>query len=289
MKKYLILSLLITTMFANNSKAQEQTISEQDWAETTFLRYDFTDSSTPPDCHRSYYIGIDKDSIRVRVSSYGDLLLREVYPSSQEILNKAKATLATQGIKSVKPKEEPLVCGGTTDALAFFKGDDEKPYFSASIYGGVGTLFVERGFPSQAFLQALPVPIEKIIDKTYNQPLEEPLDGPGMVKPTPSEPVEVAPEYPGGEKAMMQFIAKELKYPAQCVEKKIQGTVLIDFVVEEDGLVSDAWVSKSSKNELLDEEAIRVFKLMPNKWRAGTRDGKPVTMMHRIPIKFQIK
>lgn len=275
-------------MFAISSCAQkEQTISEQDWAETTFLRYDFTDSSTPPDCHRSYYIGIDKDSIRVRVTSYGDLLLREVYPSSQEILDKAKATLAKQGIKYVKPKEESLVCGGTADAVAFFKGDDEKPYFSASAYAGVGTLFVENGSPETAFLQALPVPIDVIIEKTRGG-IEPPLDGPGMVKPTSEMPAETKPEYPGGDRAMAEFIAKHLRYPQECVVKNIQGTVLVDMVIEDDGTISDAWVSKSSKSKLLDAEALRVVKLMP-KWKPGTREREAVTMMHQIPVKFQIK
>ncbi|MBQ7743158.1 MAG: TonB family protein [Bacteroidaceae bacterium] len=282
MKK--ICFLIVTTMFAISSCAQkeEQTITEQDWAETTFLRYDFTDSSTPPDCHRSYYIGIDKDSIRVRVTSYGDLLLRVVYPSSQEILDKAKATLAQQGIKSVKPKDEPLVCGGTTDALAFFKGDDDKPYFSASIYGGVGTLFVEKGRPESAFLQALPVSIESIIERTRGE-IEPPLDGPGMVKP---EAGERQPSFPGGETALNEFLAKEMAKVS--VDKKMQGTVVVDFVVDDEGGISDAWVSKSNKNRLLEEIALDLFKNMP-RWRPGTRDGKPVAMMHQLPIKMKLE
>lgn len=281
MRKYVIIPLMLTTMFGIFSCAQERTISQQDWEETTLISYDFTDSSTPPEHHRSYHIGIDKDSIRVRVYSYGNMLLHAEFPSSQEILDKAKATLASQNIKMVKPSEESLICGGTADAVAFFKGEEQKAYFSASIYGGVGTLSMS-GSPAAAFHQALPVSIETIIDETrgYMGPA---IDGSDLVKLVTA--AEAKPRFTGGENALNEFIKAEMDRIT--VPRKMQGTVVVDLVVEEDGYISDAWVSKSSKNEILDECAVDIVRHMPP-WRPGRRNGEVVKMTHRIPLKLML-
>ena len=291
MNKYLTLSLLFTAMFAINSCAKdEQTISKQDWEEITFLRYDFTDSSLPPEHHRSYYIGIDKDSIRVRVSCYGELLRREVFPSSQAILDKAKATLATQNIRKVKPKDEALICGGTTDALAFFKGNDDKAFFSASIYGGVGSLSM-NGDPAAAFRQALPVSIESIIDKTRRHPHppiiviipEQKADNKQAGQSQP----EVQPTFPGGNKKMQDFLSDELNFPLEYFDKETKVTMKVSLVIDEDGRVDDAWVNKGFDQEI-DSEVVRSLKEMPQ-WIPGTRGGKAVAMIHELPITIVLR
>ncbi|MBO4487137.1 MAG: hypothetical protein J5729_02110 [Bacteroidaceae bacterium] len=184
MKKSLLLSaiMMLAIMPSCQSRVQTdnpqgdqkdsvQTISDEDWAETTFLRYDFTDSSTPPEYHRSFYIGIDKDSIRVCVTCYGDLLRREVFPSSQETLGKAKQALAKLNLRKTPPSNEPPLCGGTSESVAFFKGDEQRAYFAA----GEGTLLTSGGSIVMAFGVALPVTVESIIDKTRTpQTVEEP-------------------------------------------------------------------------------------------------------------------
>ena len=284
MNKYLTLSLLFTAMFAINSCAKdEQTISKQDWDEITFLRYDFTDSSLPPEHHRSYYIGIDKDSIRVRIICYGDLLRREVFPSSQAILDKAKATLATQNIRKVKPKDEALVCGGTTDALAFFKGNDDKAFFSASIYGGVGSLSM-NGDPAAAFRQALPVSIESIIDKTLRHP-QPPffvVVPPRKESKTNQSMPETSPTFPGGEESLQSDIHDEMQLPEELINNKFVANLTVEVVIDEDGKVTDAWVTKSNQ-KAIDSEVVRCLKKLP-RWEPGPRNGKPATMIHTFPI-----
>lgn len=145
------------------------TVSDEDWAATNYVCYSFTDASLPPEYHRSYSIGISKDSIIVNVTSYSRKLLHKVYPCTEETFNKVIARLAAQGISKGKAKGEATSTGGTTDALSFFKNNEDTPYFSASVYDGIGTLYIEEGSPADAFLNALPHPIEEIIDSTRDQ------------------------------------------------------------------------------------------------------------------------
>ena len=116
--------------------------------------------------HKDVTIGINKDSIVLNVTCYGSQLLHKVYPCTEETFNKVKARLAAQGISKGKAKGEATSTGGTTDALSFFKDNGDTPYFSASVYDGIGTLYIEKGSPAEAFHQALPEPIEDILDNT---------------------------------------------------------------------------------------------------------------------------
>lgn len=100
-------------------------------------------------------------------------------------------------------------------------------------------------------------------------------------------PVEEMPEFPGGEEALLEYIAKNTKYPKKAQKKDIQGTVLVNFIVEVDGSVTRAKIIKSV-NPMLDAEAIRVVKSLP-KWKPGTQDGIPVKVYYDIPFNFQME
>lgn len=97
---------------------------------------------------------------------------------------------------------------------------------------------------------------------------------------------EVEPEFPGGEDAMIKFIQANVVYPEKSREMGEQGTVYVQFVVNTDGSITDIVILKGV-SELLDEEAMRVIKLMPN-WKPGVQNGKPVRVRYQIPIKFAI-
>ena len=99
--------------------------------------------------------------------------------------------------------------------------------------------------------------------------------------------VEQAPEYPGGMKAMSKFLSKNIKYPREALEESIQGKVIVTFIVEKDGSVSNVEVLKSV-HKLLDDEAVRVVKMMP-KWKPGTQAGKPVRSKFDLPILFNMQ
>ena len=99
--------------------------------------------------------------------------------------------------------------------------------------------------------------------------------------------VEQQPEFPGGEAALMQFIKKNLKYPAFAAENGIQGRVTLSFVVEKDGSVTDIQVMRSPAEEL-SKEAIRVVNAMP-KWKPGKQRGKPVRVKYVLPVTFRLQ
>ena len=98
---------------------------------------------------------------------------------------------------------------------------------------------------------------------------------------------EVMPEYPGGMEAMMKYLSENLKYPEQAKEKNTQGRVLVTFIVEKNGSISDVKVVKGIGNGC-DEEAVRVIKAMP-KWKPGMQDGKKVRVSFAIPISFKLQ
>ena len=97
----------------------------------------------------------------------------------------------------------------------------------------------------------------------------------------------IAPEFPGGQKALFKFLEKEVKYPIQCMEAGITGRVVVAFTVNKKGGISDIEILQSSGNALLDEEGIRVIKAMPN-WKPGTRRDKPIETRLVVPISFNM-
>ena len=101
------------------------------------------------------------------------------------------------------------------------------------------------------------------------------------------EVVEQMPKFPGGDAALMQFLSSTIKYPKDAMEQKKQGRVLVTFVVEKDGSVSDTKIVKSVSPSL-DEEALRVINAMP-KWEPGMQKGKAVRVKYTIPISFRLQ
>jgi protein TonB len=100
--------------------------------------------------------------------------------------------------------------------------------------------------------------------------------------------VESMPEFPGGQQAMMRYIAENIKYPVIAQENGIQGRVICQFVVEKDGKVSDIQVVRSSGEASLDKEAQRVIGSMP-KWKPGKQRGKPVRVKYTLPVNFRLQ
>jgi TonB family protein len=110
-----------------------------------------------------------------------------------------------------------------------------------------------------------------------------------VVKTVPDDPfdvVEQMPEFPGGMEALMKYLQESVKYPKEAFEKGIQGRVLVQFIVEKDGSISEVEVVKKV-NEYLDAEAVRVVNAMP-KWKPGMQKGKPVRVKFTLPITFRL-
>ena len=99
--------------------------------------------------------------------------------------------------------------------------------------------------------------------------------------------VEQMPEFPGGMPAMIDFLQANLKYPEDAIKQNVGGRVLVMFVVEPDGSLSNVEVARKVFPSL-DAEAIRVVKTMP-KWKPGKEKGKPVRVNFTLPIVFSYK
>lgn len=98
---------------------------------------------------------------------------------------------------------------------------------------------------------------------------------------------EVMPEFEGGQKALMKYLAKHIKYPSVAIENQIEGTVFVEFIVNEDGNVSSPRVVRGNLGGGCEEEALRVIGKLP-KWKAGKQNGKAVKVRYTVPVKFQL-
>ena len=98
--------------------------------------------------------------------------------------------------------------------------------------------------------------------------------------------VEVMPQFPGGQIAMLQYLMENIKYPEQAMKEGIQGRVTVRFIVEKDGSISDV-KPILSVHPLLNKEAVRVVESMP-KWTPGKQNGKPVRVRFNLPVMFKL-
>ena len=98
--------------------------------------------------------------------------------------------------------------------------------------------------------------------------------------------VEHMPEFPGGMGEMMKYLSMNVRYPEAAQKACTHGRVMVSFIVETDGTISNAHVQKGVSEEL-DQEALRVIKNMP-KWKPGMQSGKAVRVKYTIPISFRL-
>jgi periplasmic protein TonB len=120
---------------------------------------------------------------------------------------------------------------------------------------------------------------EIVVEETVNEVIEQ--QAPILTI------VELMPSYDGGETAMYEWLGNNIKYPQVAKENSITGTVIVTFVVEKDGSISDVRVLKDIGGGC-GEEALRVVKMMP-KWKAGKQNGVPVRVQFNLPIRFTLE
>mgnify|MGYP002769676434 FL=1 len=99
--------------------------------------------------------------------------------------------------------------------------------------------------------------------------------------------VEEMPSFPGGQGALMSYLASNIKYPVVAQENGVQGRVIVSFVVERDGSISDVKVARSV-DPSLDREAQRVVKSMP-RWKPGKQNGSAVRVKYTVPVVFRLQ
>lgn len=99
--------------------------------------------------------------------------------------------------------------------------------------------------------------------------------------------VEVPPVFAGGEKAMFEYLSKNIRYPVEAQKQKIQGRVVVQFVVNDEGKVTNAKIVYSI-DTYLDAEALRIINAMPD-WTPGKQGGKNVSVRYVLPIQFKLQ
>jgi protein TonB len=137
---------------------------------------------------------------------------------------------------------------------------------------------------------------EAIIISRYNKAFLTPNDK-NTVTPAKNEDieeesrpvftmVEEMPKFPGGETALIRFLSGNITYPKQAIEREIQGTIYVSFIVNSDGKVTDGKILRGIGGGC-EKEALRVVKMMP-RWTPGKQDGKPVDVLYTMPIVFRL-
>lgn len=147
----------------------------------------------------------------------------------------------------------------------------------------------EEEMPTIAEVKNAPVIGTETIEGPGEVVFEEP---PAEITSTKeSEPaiftvVEQMPEFPGGEKALFEFLGKHTRYPASAENLGIQGTVYTSFVIDANGKISHIEVQRGISKDC-DKEAIRVIESMPD-WKPGKQGGRPVAVRFVLPFRFKL-
>lgn len=98
---------------------------------------------------------------------------------------------------------------------------------------------------------------------------------------------EIMPEFPGGMAALMKYLGANIKYPTISQEMGSMGRVIVQFVVDKDGTITNPTVARGV-DAYLDKEAIRVISSMP-KWKPGVQNGKKVRVKYTVPVVFRLQ
>jgi len=193
--------------------------------------------------------------------------------------NKTIQVKKTEKIASGKTKEPLIMIDGKRSTKAEMDALDEKRIDHINVLKGKAATEIYGAEGKNGVIEIKtkkPVLLDVVV-KTEAQ--TEPDDKPFDV-------VEQMPEFPGGQEALMQFLRQEVKYPKEAEEKGLQGRVVVRYIIEKDGSISEVEIAKSV-NEYLDAEAIRVVNAMP-KWIPGKQKGENVRVKFTLPITFRL-
>ena len=193
--------------------------------------------------------------------------------------NKTIQVKKTEKIASGKTKEPLIMIDGKRSTKAEMDALDEKRIDHINVLKekAATEIYGAEGINGVIEIKTKKPVLLDVVVKTEAQ--TEPDDKPFDV-------VEQMPEFPGGQEALMQFLRQEIKYPKEAEEKGLQGRVVVRYIIEKDGSISEVEIAKSV-NEYLDAEAVRVVNAMP-KWKPGKQKGEPVRVKFTIPITFRL-
>lgn len=169
------------------------------------------------------------------------------------------------------------------DIVSAFSGSSPKQFDGFFINSEILQNALRREIEEATMEKNSPTPKE-VEESQTNVPIPKKID-PNKIYEL--DAVEQKPEFPGGGTlALMNYISKNIRYPWICKEQKIQGDVLVSFIVEKDGSVSDVNVVKRVHANL-NTEAVRVVKSLP-KWKPGLVEGQPVRVQMAVYVNFKL-
>lgn len=116
---------------------------------------------------------------------------------------------------------------------------------------------------------------------------QEEIENEPLSQPVVFDKVDEMPHFPDGMAGLMQYLSTNVRYPKDAKESGTQGSVIVSFIVEKDGSISNAKVTKPTYSSL-DEEALRVVSAMP-KWVPGKQNGEAVRVKYAVPVSFRLK
>ena len=128
--------------------------------------------------------------------------------------------------------------------------------------------------------------ILKVTQRVADEPVK-PAEEKPEVENKVFEVVEQMPSFPGGPSALMKYLSENIKYPVVAQENGVQGRVVVSFVVERDGSITDVKVARSV-DPSLDREAMRVVRSMPH-WNPGKQNGSAVRVKYNVPVSFRLQ
>lgn len=158
-------------------------------------------------------------------------------------------------------------------ALVFMVGCKSAPKEEAVVTEETEVVAVEE-VPATAPVEVATTP-EESVSETPAVPESHVFDA-----------VEEMPQFPGGQEALMKYLQKNIKYPVIAKENDKQGRVIVQFVVDKTGKVTDVTVARGV-DPLLDAEAVRIVSEMPN-WTPGKQNGDPVNVKYTVPVVFKL-
>ncbi len=211
--------------------------------------------------------------------------------------NKTIQVKKTEKIASGKTKEPLIMIDGKRSTTAEMDALDEKRIDHINVLKGKAAteIYGAEGINGVIEIKTKkPVLLDVVVKAKKPQTLEEAAAQGDIAigaidydKPEkPFDVVEQMPEFPGGQEALMQFLRQEVKYPKEAEEKGLQGRVVVRYIIEKDGSISEVEIAKSV-NEYLDAEAVRVVNAMP-KWKPGKQKGENVRVKYTLPISFRL-
>lgn len=146
--------------------------------------------------------------------------------------------------------------------------------------------------------KALPIVVKPVVVPPIEipPPAIQPIVTPTEPTKANDKPAEALPpntfiidkqaQFPGGALALNDFVLANLQYPEFAKEKGYSGTVVVQFIIEPTGQITNITVSKTVRGSKLDEEAVRIVKLMPT-WEPAIRKGQPIRSMFTLPVEFR--